>query len=748
MFKFKTIRKKIITYLVTLLAAIFLLLTFFVNINTSKSFFELTEDLLLELVEAKSEEIGQWVLSRVEDLQILIDKRNVKSGDWEIMREDIYIAFEKRKDIYEMIFWADLNGDFNTTGEITGSIAEREYFRKIIYEGHDYVVSNAKYSKSTNEKIVVIAHSVKNEQNELVGLLGATVDLKRFNSKISEIKPKVGGYAWISDGLGYFIAHIDKSFIMNKNIFDFIDEKDYDVSLKKVSLNLQDSHIFSAVISNTPNWILGFTLENKEVMSGVNRLTLIILTIMLLAFIITIIILIFLSDSISSPLIILKEKIEKFSLGDEKVEFEIKRKDEINLISKELDIMKESIISQRNQIVNANEEIMALNEELEATNEELEASNEQLRANNQELEESYIQISDLSNKFEKIIDLTAEKLFNLDMSQKEFFDELMDSSLAIIPEADYGSVALINENKNFKFISSVGHDVEALNKIKFTEKDMVSAREIKYIAHENLEKDFKNMIDNSTKRIRKSMISSIWDEETVVGNIGIDISFESKEDFSKSSEKALKALANIASAYITFRNYLEVKHDYLNDMVMTMVNMLEIYDKYTQGHSKNVAELSVKMAKLMNVKTEECEKLYWAGIMHDIGKLFIPESILNKPDKLTLQEFEIMKKHAQYGYEAVSRSKKLEEVGKIILSHHERYDGKGYPNNLKGEEIPLFSRIISVADSYDTMISKRTYKNIRTKEEAIKEVKFESGKQFDPQIVKVFLQMMNKNSEG
>lgn len=147
----------------------------------------------------------------------------------------------------------------------------------------------------------------------------------------------------------------------------------------------------------------------------------------------------------------------------------------------------------------------------------------------------------------------------------------------------------------------------------------------------------------------------------------------------------------------------------------------------------------------MNLKTSDLDELILSAELHDIGKIGIPEDILLKPSKLNDEEFEIMKSHVEKGYRIVNSLGELGSVAKNVLTHHEKWDGSGYPLGLKKEEIPLLSRIIAVADSYDAMVHERVYKKAMKKEDAIKELRRCSGTQFDPEIVDIFINSIELN---
>ena len=160
-----------------------------------------------------------------------------------------------------------------------------------------------------------------------------------------------------------------------------------------------------------------------------------------------------------------------------------------------------------------------------------------------------------------------------------------------------------------------------------------------------------------------------------------------------------------------------------------------------KDHIKRVKKYAVELGKKMNLSEKELKKLKMLAKLHDIGKVGIPEEILSKPGELTKEEYEIIKTHAEKGYRIAMFNPEFKKIAPCILAHHERYDGTGYPLGLKGDDIPLLARIINVVDSYDAMTNKRVYKGSLSAEEAKKELKKNSGTQFDPMIVEEFLEL-------
>lgn len=176
------------------------------------------------------------------------------------------------------------------------------------------------------------------------------------------------------------------------------------------------------------------------------------------------------------------------------------------------------------------------------------------------------------------------------------------------------------------------------------------------------------------------------------------------------------------------------------DLLVNMID-LKIFDEYTLYHSINVATLSIVMGISLGLKKEELYKLALAALLHDIGKLFIDKDILNKPEKLTDSEYEIMKNHSTLGYKFIKHNytSVSPKVYISILEHHERFDGRGYPDGIKGEKIYIFARIIAIADVYDAMTSKRPYKAAIPTNEVLEYIAGGSGTLFDSKITALFL---------
>jgi putative nucleotidyltransferase with HDIG domain len=175
----------------------------------------------------------------------------------------------------------------------------------------------------------------------------------------------------------------------------------------------------------------------------------------------------------------------------------------------------------------------------------------------------------------------------------------------------------------------------------------------------------------------------------------------------------------------------------------TLGDALDLKDRETEGHSKRVTAFTIAIARAMGLPREQINTIARGAFLHDIGKIAIPDTILKKPGKLDSDEMAIMKEHAYHGYQIVKKIPFLAEAAEIVYSHQEWFNGSGYPRNLKGEEIPLGARIFSVADTLDAITSERVYRPAQTLQAAREEILKWSGRQFDPEVVKVFLEMPN-----
>ncbi|MDA3908236.1 MAG: DUF3365 domain-containing protein, partial [Sulfurimonas sp.] len=234
-----------------------------------------------------------------------------------------------------------------------------------------------------------------------------------------------------------------------------------------------------------------------------------------------------------------------------------------------------------------------------------------------------------------------------------------------------------------------------------------------------------------------------------VGDVrgGVSVSIPMKRYYSEALTNTLFTSAIIFFIYLIgmgvilfgkkkAKDIVENKIKDYQQHIFSLVNIIEKRDSYTAGHSQRVAKYSVLIAQEMGFNEDKLDDIHRACMLHDIGKISIPDSILLKPGKLNTLEYEIIKEHVVMSYELLNTVDIYKDIAEIVRHHHEHYDGRGYPQGLKGDEIPILSQIMTVADAFDAMTTNRIYKARKSVKSAIAELKLFAGKQFNSEIVK------------
>jgi putative nucleotidyltransferase with HDIG domain len=219
------------------------------------------------------------------------------------------------------------------------------------------------------------------------------------------------------------------------------------------------------------------------------------------------------------------------------------------------------------------------------------------------------------------------------------------------------------------------------------------------------------------------------------------------ERFTKDDLSLLSTLGSQAALAIFNAQLSEAREQALLDTIGALAHAIEAKDGYTIQHCENMTGRAVALAQAMGLPAKELENIRMGAILHDIGKIGIPDAVLNKPGKLTNEEYELMKQHAAIGARIVQSVGALQGVVPIIRYHQERYDGSGYPEGLKGEEIPIGARIIGVVDTYGAMTEDRVYRATPGHYKALDELQRLAGKQFDPTVVAAFISLLEEHPE-
>ena len=247
------------------------------------------------------------------------------------------------------------------------------------------------------------------------------------------------------------------------------------------------------------------------------------------------------------------------------------------------------------------------------------------------------------------------------------------------------------------------------------------------------------------KKSTSVMSAPIQIKDKIHGILYLDT--ESKDKYFNRND--IELLTAIGIQLGTVMENMELFSRYQNQfigVIKILVNVIETKDEYAFGHSSRVTQIGLAIAEELGMDRKDEETLHIAGLMHDIGKVAIPEEVLNKPDKLTEKEWDIIKKHPGMGCYLVKHLEAFEKIIEGVLHHHERFDGTGYPKGLKGNDIPLFSRIIAVADTFEAMTSDRAYRKSFSHEKTIGELLSCRGSQFDGAIVDAFISTYEKGN--
>lgn len=245
--------------------------------------------------------------------------------------------------------------------------------------------------------------------------------------------------------------------------------------------------------------------------------------------------------------------------------------------------------------------------------------------------------------------------------------------------------------------------------------------------------------------LKSALSIPLMSDGTVLGVLNLS-KRHSKPFFDKEDFELLRILANEAGTAIRNCRLFDEVHALYEGSIVSLAAAIDARDHYTLGHSERVSKIAIGLARALKLPSDAVEKTKLSSMLHDIGKIGVPDEILLKPGKLTKKEWRVIKKHPVYAVTILKHLPRLKHIVPIVYHEHERYDGKGYVKGLKGKQIPIESRIIAVADAYEAMTSNRPYRKAMRKKDAIKEIRKHRGTQFDPCVVTVFLKIMDKRN--
>uniref|UniRef100_A0A7C3MQE9 Transporter substrate-binding domain-containing protein n=1 Tax=Dictyoglomus thermophilum TaxID=14 RepID=A0A7C3MQE9_DICTH len=358
-----------------------------------------------------------------------------------------------------------------------------------------------------------------------------------------------------------------------------------------------------------------------------------------------------------------------------------------------------------------------------------------VREATKELKRVHDKLREQIDKFEFFI-RNVSYISSIDLKDYDFVKRVLQIIVKILGKDTYG-VFFYRHMDSLRILAMNGYDnnLEGLLISKEESNNILNIQNITLVREPSFLKDI---------NMKEMLLYPLKWQEKIYGYLACVIPKESIYSFDEKDVEILEKFGNIISAFYGIRVHIREREVYLSKMVTLLIKTLEYYDKYTQGHSERVAKYAVKVAEKLALSPERIKKIYWASLLHDIGKIYIPQSILNKNGRLTQEEFEIVKIHPIKSEEILKQVDEFRDLAEIVRYHHERWDGLGYPDGLSSYEIPLESRIIATSDAFDAMTSERPYKRAMTFEEAILEIEKNKGKQFDPQIAEIMIEVIKE----
>jgi HD-GYP domain-containing protein (c-di-GMP phosphodiesterase class II) len=502
------------------------------------------------------------------------------------------------------------------------------------------------------------------------------------------------------------------------------------------------------------------SMRNTEIASTAAIILMIILTLS-----------IFLFMYVDRPIKRLISSMQSVEKGDFNTNIVITSSTEMNLLSNHFNhmvtqlnnVMETAITHERDLAIAQGKlahhrEVHVLNQKLEAQINEIETLNVTLEERIEEIEEANYKIADLAGELEdknsnleKVVARlsTLYKVglaINSNMESENIFRLIVDTTIETL-HADIGYIIIHDKQRDALRVDTlVGHEELPDGEVYIPIKDTSVSGWVLSNAKPLLIADINEMPQfdrfSALGYERKTLICApLAVKDDVIGTITV----VNKNDGSTYTNEDLELLSTIAAqASIAIKNatlYEEQKKTYLNT-IHALVSAIEASDSYTRGHSERVTRYSVTIAKKLGLSAERLKIMERAAILHDIGKIGINLSLLHKVGSLTAEDISDLQQHPEIGMRILEPIEFLTDVRLCIGQHHERYDGKGYPNRLRGDELLLESKILGIADSFDAMTSDRPYRKALSLEIALKELTDNAGTQFDPAIVPVFIDLV------
>ncbi|WP_418790431.1 diguanylate cyclase [Phosphitispora sp. TUW77] len=616
------------------------------------------------------------------------------------------------------------------TSKLIPNLSQRSWVKQVLLSGQQYI--SEPYLASNGNDLIVLATPIKDDIGRVIGIIGGSMDLKKttkFSTIISSrlYNPKMD--VQVIDKNGMLIYNSHKDLIMQKAKPSIVTEALLKGEGGSYALEISDQpYLIGYAPVEKLGWGVIVTYPSDSAFQSVVYLKNLIAAITLLLSIIVFCIAYRESKAITKPLQKLMEGVKRVAEGDYHFNVNVSSNNEIGVLADSFNAMVERIKDMR-------EDILEKQEKLEKANIEL-----------------------------KIMAITdgLTKLYN-----HRYFQDSLGKAISLARQEGKSVTLMILDIDSFKNYNDLfGHQagdrlLEELGQLLIRElgpNDMVArygGEEFTVILYDS---------DNDSGVLAAEKVRAAVEafpfpgrEQQPDGKVTISIGVASFPENAKSKEELVR-LADEAlyKAKCCSKNKVELYFSVLDDLkhdlnkseaelinsIKMLVRIINAKDKYTYGHSERVGRYAVSIAEEMGLLLEEVKIIRMGAFLHDVGKIEISRSILMKKGPLSEEEFETIRQHPFWGAGIIKAVESLHPVIPLIKYHHERFDGSGYPLGLKGKQIPLHARILAVADSFDAMTTNRPYMKSKNLYEAIEELNQCSGKQFDPEIVDVFLDIL------
>jgi putative nucleotidyltransferase with HDIG domain len=336
-----------------------------------------------------------------------------------------------------------------------------------------------------------------------------------------------------------------------------------------------------------------------------------------------------------------------------------------------------------------------------------------------------------------------------DKFSKEYLRDMFHIACNLYPNFDRAT-CYIKGQETVEFVGTVGYDLEYLNQLRFDptvfDWTLTEPSIVYETSNENafpMEGDLR-IFNETYQTITESLRFTVYIGDESYGGMSFDIINGSVKHFGESDIDHFRTFQNLMNSYYSIGESKDTEDNLKNHIVLSILDSYNLIDEYTGYHSQEVAELASELGAELRLKTDDVKTLYWAGLVHDIGKMGVNQSVLNKKTLLTDSEFEMLKLHPVFASKILKQYPSMEKISTIVLHHHEWWNGTGYPKQLKAMAIPYLSQILHVADAVSAMSRDRGFKSAKTNTEIIQELKAGFGTQFSPKVVRVMIQYIEQ----